>query len=75
MSAAATGMRAEKMLDFATPNVLIVPTHNVNARLEQSIARQRIGCQAFTDIYTDGSKSSRPFHMKSGSRKIDPIRN
>jgi hypothetical protein len=43
MIAAATGMSAENILDFATPRFLIVLTHSENARLEQRIARHVIG--------------------------------
>ena len=43
MIAAATGIRAENMLDFATPRLFIVLTHNEKARLEQSTARQMRG--------------------------------
>lgn len=49
MRADATGMRAEKMLDLATPRVFIVLTHSVKARLEQSTARHRIGCHTSTE--------------------------
>ena len=45
----ATGMRAEKMLDLATPRVLMVLTQRVKARLEQSTARHRIGCHTSTE--------------------------
>ena len=75
MMAAATGIRAENMLDLATPRFLIVLTHNENARLEQSTARHMIG------YHTSGLKCvstlnpSRPFHMKSGRRYTEPIRN
>ena len=41
--AAATGMRAEKMLDLATPRFLIVLTQRENARLEQRTERHMIG--------------------------------
>ena len=47
----ATGIRAEKMLDLATPRVLIVLTQRVKARLEQRTARQRIGCHTSTEKY------------------------
>ena len=43
ISAAATGIRAEKMLDLATPRLLIVLTHNEKARLEHNTERQMIG--------------------------------
>lgn len=49
MRAEATGMRAEKMLDLATPRVFIVLTQRVKARLEQRTARQRIGCHTSTE--------------------------
>ena len=45
MMAAATGIRAEKILDFATPRFLMVLTQSENARLEQRIERQIIGYQ------------------------------
>lgn len=43
MIAAATGIRAENMLDFAIPRFLIVLTQRENARLEQRTDRQMIG--------------------------------
>ena len=49
MRADATGMRAEKMLDLATPRVLMVLTQRVKARLEQRTARHRIGCHTSTE--------------------------
>ena len=75
IKAATTGMRAENMLDFATPRVLIVPTQRVNARLEQSTARQRIGCHTSSEKYSVNVKLSRPFQMKNGRRNTDPMRN
>ena len=43
MMAAATGIRAENMLDFATPRFLIVLTHSEKARLEHRMARHMSG--------------------------------
>ena len=43
MIADATGMRAENMLDFATPRFLMVLTQSENARLEHNTARQMMG--------------------------------
>ncbi len=43
MIAAATGMSAENMLDFATPRFLMVLTQSDYARLEHKTARQIIG--------------------------------
>ena len=43
MIAAATGIKAEKMLDFATPRFLMVLTHSENARLEHRMARHKSG--------------------------------
>ena len=44
--AAATGIKAENMLDLATPRFLIVLTHSEKARLEHNTARQIIGYHA-----------------------------
>ena len=68
MIAAATGMSAEKMLDFATPRFLIVLTQRENARLEQSTARQMSGYHTSALKYTCILNPSRPFQMKSGRR-------
>ena len=52
MIAAATGMSAEKMLDFATPKFLIVLTQSENAKLEQRTARQISGYHTSALKYT-----------------------
>ena len=43
MMAAATGINAENMLDFATPRFFMVLTQREKARLEHRIARQISG--------------------------------
>ena len=75
MIAAATGIRAEKMLDFATPRFLMVLTHNENARLEQRTARQMSGYHTSGLKYNSASKLPKPFQMNSGNRYTAPIRN
>ena len=75
MIAAATGISAENMLDFATPRFLIVLTQSENARLEQRIARQMSGYHTSALKYTSKLNPSIPFHMKRGNRYIAPIRN
>ena len=44
-SADTTGIRAEKILDLATPRLFIVLTQREKARLEQSTDKQIIGYQ------------------------------
>lgn len=68
MSAAATGIKAENMLDFATPRFLIVLTHSENARLEHRMARHIIGYQTSGVKWVSILNPSRPFHKKSGNR-------
>jgi hypothetical protein len=68
MSAAATGMSAEKMLDLATPRFLIVLTQSENARLEQRTARHMIGYHTSALKYTSMLNPSIPFQMNRGSR-------
>ena len=73
--AVTTGIRAEKMLDFATPRFLIVLTQRVNARLEHNIARHIRGYQTSGEKYLAASNPGVPFHKKSGKRYTEPMRN
>ena len=75
MMAAATGISAEKMLDFATPRLLIVLTHREKARLEQRIERHMSGYHTSGEKYVSILNSPIPFHMNNGNRYIEPIRN
>lgn len=75
MMAAATGIRAEKILDFATPRFLIVLTQRENAKLEHSIARQIRGYQTSGLKYVSTLNSPIPFHMNNGKRYTAPMRN
>lgn len=75
MIAAATGIRAENMLDFATPRFLIVLTQRENARLEQRTDRQMIGYHTSAEKWVSILKPSRPFQMNSGRRYTEPMRN
>lgn len=72
--AATTGIRAEKILDLATPRLLIVLTHNEKARLEHRTDRQIMGYHTSEERYL-GEKSSIPLKMNRGSRYTEPIRN
>lgn len=75
MIAAATGMSAEKMLDFATPRFLIVLTQRENAILEHNTARQIRGYHTSGLKYVCALNSPIPFHINNGKRYTAPIRN
>ena len=75
MMAAATGIRAENMLDLATPRFLMVLTQSENARLEHNTARQMIGYHTSGLKWVWMLKPSIPFQRNIGNRYTDPIRN
>ena len=66
--AAATGIIAEKMLDFATPRLLMLLTHSEKARLEHRTVRQISGYHTSDEKYISALKSLIPFHKKRGRR-------
>ena len=75
MIAAATGIRAEKMLDLATPRFLIVLTQSEKARLEHNTDRHMIGYQTSGEKCVCMLNPPRPFQRNIGKRYSDPMRN